>query len=232
MQAIREWVRENPKMTLGLGIIILFIGGAIANAGIESLGTIFVLVGTVVIIVAIVVIRKNKRRPQIKITNVTLKTSAPYEALSYDVEIRVKQVNETIDLLNTSNNVETVISRYDFLIKVIGELIAHEQNLTYTFHPYTPKDMLEAVAANKSRIMSAAVQRAFDDMLSKASELKTEKGFVGRKNKFFDSHYALTSKLPPETCIFIDDLMDDMAANRPVRRCEEFVLPNISVSIK
>lgn len=154
--------------------------------------------------------RKNNKVSSVRITDVTFTSSEPIETTIFRVDSGVKQVNETIDILNTSSNIETVISRYDFLLTALGRLIEFEHNPAISFPNITPSKMHNQITDERPKVMTAAVQRAHENMIESASKLKTEKGYIGRKQKFFDLLRANISNLPPETCAFIDDLLDDV----------------------
>lgn len=121
-------------------------------------------------------------------------------------DIRIMQ--DCVSILNTSENLKTVVQRYDDLIVVLGRLSEYENNPAISFPHELPSATLKRMESEKPQIMNRAIQRAYDGMLRKCAALKTEQGRKDRQLKFFDELSGFMSDFPEETQEFVIDFIN------------------------
>ena len=117
-------------------------------------------------------------------------------------------MQDCVSILNTSENLETVVRRYDDLLTVLGRLCEYEKNPSVSFPHELPSAALRRIESEKGQIMNRAIQRAYAGMLRKCESLKTEKGRKNRQMKFFDELNALMPDFPEETRDFAVDFIN------------------------
>ena len=122
------------------------------------------------------------------------------------VQNDIRIMNDCIAILATSKHIETVVSRYRVLLDALMRLTQHEDDPTVSFPGELPSIVLARIQGEKAQIMTAAIQRAYDDMLKKCATLKTEKGRNKHHLKFFDTLMAYSEYFPSETSDFINSL--------------------------
>lgn len=136
-------------------------------------------------------------------------TASSNSALTQQVNNNLRIMNDCLNVVNTSTNVETVISRYDDLIDVLERLSKYENNAAVTFPREVPSEVMVRLKGEKSVIINNAISRAFDDTLTKSETLKTEKGRRNRLLKFFVQLDCITPLVPEESQLFIVKLIED-----------------------
>lgn len=94
----------------------------------------------------------------------------------------IDQVNESVDLINSTKNPETFFFRYDFLVKTLKKLVAMEKYVVLTAEK--PSVALERVMLDRHHMIDALLERCFEDTLSKAIKLKTPIGRERRVESF------------------------------------------------
>lgn len=143
-----------------------------------------------------------------KKANTSNQRGTPSGPLSVAVNNDIRIMTESLELVNHSSNLQTVISRYNVLVDALGRLCEYENNPAVSFPHELPSAALERIKSEKPQIMNRAVQRAYDDVLHKCATLKTEKGRKNRQMKFFDELNALMENFPPETQDFVVDFVN------------------------
>ncbi len=107
---------------------------------------------------------------------------------SYDISI------ESQNILNTTKNVETALSRYSVLMSNLSTLAsATEEELSFSGLKSKAdiKNYLDELEIQKDTIINQAIYRAYNDMINKASVLKTEDGRQNRILCFRDTVLSL-----------------------------------------
>ena len=118
------------------------------------------------------------------------------------------QLKETIDLIETSKNPDTVISRFDFLEEIYSKLSCMSDSVPNWGELGTE---LQNLITSRNEYVNKAIHKSLDVELIKINQLKTEKGKINRLNRFFentraipnlsDDNYAYIDKLEKETKI-------------------------------
>ena len=117
-------------------------------------------------------------------------------SLSDVVSNELRIVDESLHLVNTSGNLETVLNRYDDLVAALHRLSAYEGDPSVSFPHELPSAVLVRLEGEKPEIINRAIQRAYDSMLKKCAALKTEKGRKNRQLAFFDEINGLMPRFP------------------------------------
>ena len=117
----------------------------------------------------------------------------------------LKHVNESIDLVNSTKNPETFFSRYDFLIERLSQLMELEKIIDFTGE--SPSDTFERVMLEKSELTNIFLRRYCDDVLTKASGLKTDKAKERRIEKFCSSLKIYEEKTDAVNIEKLDELI-------------------------
>ena len=128
--------------------------------------------------------------------------------LALTVNRKIEIMNDCVSHINTSENLQTVLSRYGLLLKTLQELSEYEKNPAVSFPHELPSATLRRIESEKAQIMNRAIQRAYDGMLRKCAALKTENGRKNRQMKFFDELNALMPDFPEETRDFAVDFIN------------------------
>ena len=139
----------------------------------------------------------------------------PKSALNASIQNDIRIMNECLQFMNTSTNIETVINRFNDLLNVLNRLSSYENNPAVSFLSELPSSALTRMHKEKPRIFNAAIQRAYDNMIERAAALKTESGRKNRQLKFFDLLMSHTLDFPSETNDFIGSFINDRI-NEPV----------------
>lgn len=155
-----------------------------------------VAVGLVVLVVYLVRRRKRCVKPPLG------------RDLRRDVEI----IRECQELVNDSQNLDTVACRYDRLVSVLTEMQARPQSDFdyYGVHFGVPiSDTLSLLESKKATIFCQAIDRAFAKCKKHISGLKTEKG---KQNALYRFHAEARSVLLqhdiPDACLsYLDDVV-------------------------
>ena len=99
----------------------------------------------------------------------------------------LKQLNETIDLINTTKEPEVFIKRYKFAIEVCKNLTPYEEKVKFDGTlPSTILQELENLEYKKS-YEKKFILRCSKSTEEKMDSLKTEKGQLNRVSKFYNN---------------------------------------------
>lgn len=112
----------------------------------------------------------------------------------------IRQLEETITLIQNSKNADTVVSRLQFLESLRDKLKATSYSELDKFI-----NSINEVLDNKIGLINMAIQRNLDSELEKIRELKTEKGRLNRLSRFFESMRTIEN-LSAENISFIEQL--------------------------
>lgn len=96
---------------------------------------------------------------------------------------RLNQLKETVDIVNTTTNVSTFFSRFEFALKVCDDLKQYEY--TGCLKNITPTQQKREFLEQVPRTINALIVRCHDKEIKKAQELKTEKGRHNRIIRFY-----------------------------------------------
>jgi len=110
-------------------------------------------------------------------------------------------------VVDTSVNIEMVISNYSETIAALTRLSKYEGNPEVCFQGELPSAAIARMQREKPDLMTAAVKRAYNYMLKDAKSLKTERGRENRKLKFFELLRMYADDFPPETNKYIEELI-------------------------
>lgn len=87
---------------------------------------------------------------------------------------------ESLDIINTTANIETANNRYDDLIRTGSELVAIDSSELDEFRQqYFDLTNEESI----TNMFNSAIDRYFEKQLTEINKLKTEKGKQNRRNK-------------------------------------------------
>lgn len=181
--------------------IILIVGYCALVALPFILGAI-AIIGIVVLIVYLVRRKKAKNSGQsFSEPNVKLGRPPVGSDMRRDVEI----IKDCQELINTSDNLETVARRYNSLVSLLSEMQKRPQSDFdyYGVNFGSPvSTVLSTLESNKTAIFCQAIDRAHAKCMKHIASLKTEKG---KQNALYKFHcYSRTIILQynlPDNCI-------------------------------
>jgi len=97
----------------------------------------------------------------------------------------LKQVQESIDIINSTKNPDTFFFRYDFLIETVNKLIDIEKYLK--FKGDTPSQLMKQIKSKKVYTINDFIDRYYNDLLYQINKLTTTKAKERRINNFYQS---------------------------------------------
>lgn len=101
----------------------------------------------------------------------------------YQLENDLRILNESIDLMKTTKNIETFISRYDLAYRTVLTIEQAEKAGVRVYQNYTSsKELLNL----KIDLLPEILNSSFIFMKQDAAKLKTEKGKMGRYQKYLE----------------------------------------------
>lgn len=103
-----------------------------------------------------------------------------------DVSNLLRIISDCTNLIQNSNNIDTVMNRLELVCQKSYTLKQLEQCGKYNGKP-TSNDLLSVFIGNRDVIICNALKRNLDDVLQKASNLKTESGVLNRIRKYFSN---------------------------------------------
>ncbi|MFR7512238.1 MAG: hypothetical protein ACLUUN_08155, partial [Muribaculaceae bacterium] len=124
-----------------------------------------------------------------------------------NISTYIRQLEETITLIQNSKNADTVVSRLQFLESIRDKL----KSTSYSELDNVINSINE-VLDKKIGLINMAIQRNLDSELEKIRELKTEKGRLNRLSRFFEAMRTIEN-LPPENISFIEQLEQNIQIN-------------------
>ena len=98
--------------------------------------------------------------------------------------IRLKQLHETADIINHTTNVDTFFSRFRFALDVCDDLKRFEY--TGFLKDATPEQQKYEFMKQLPKVINLLITNCYNKAVSKAQELKTEKGKHNRMVHFFE----------------------------------------------
>jgi len=208
----REWVRRHSKLVMAGSIVVGVAGVAIFNAGVEA-GALLFLVGIIGVVVAARAARKPKAKEVTGMENhqagIRLRLAAHAYRVAPDLD---KQINESFHLIDNTVNPKTFFGRYEDLIAMLKRRIENENHRGIDSGETTRfLESLDSPQARESRI-DAFIRRSYGNMLKEAAKLKTEKGRLGRIEKYFEEMDAYAQSMFSPNLTMLEDLKQMVVA--------------------
>lgn len=137
----------------------------------------------------------------------TLNTNKPNDFFEGTIYNEIRIVQESAHLIDNSNNIDTVISRLQFIPEHIQYLKELERKGLYDSVP-TASDYYNQYIMLKDKCIQSAIIRNYQDVLDKANKLKTDSGRINRINKYFDKLEKYKPMLSPIMATYIDNFIN------------------------
>lgn len=113
-----------------------------------------------------------------------------------------RQLEETIEIIKTSKNPDTVISRFEFLEDLYSRMSNAADSISNWDEINT---CIQELIINKNKYINESIKRNLEAELIKINQLKTEKGKINRLNRFFESMRTIPN-LTDKNFTYIDEL--------------------------
>lgn len=113
-----------------------------------------------------------------------------------------RQLGETIEIIKTSKNPDTVISRFEFLENLYSRMSNAADSISNWDEINT---CIQELIINKNKYVNESIKRNLEAELIKINQLKTEKGKINRLNRFFESMRTIPN-LTDKNFTYIDEL--------------------------
>lgn len=129
--------------------------------------------------------------------------------INMDIENRARQIEETKHLILTSNNTDTIVSGFDFLIKTFSDLKKYEEKGIETFET-PPSESLKLFSPNdRDSLIIHGLENEFNLLKESVTFLKTKNGRVNKIKTFYLRVGEFKSKLSNPTLVNpIDEKID------------------------
>lgn len=190
-RATREVAKGTAGVVKSTVKLLLYIFAVLVLVVAVPYALIFVAVVVLVVVIVCLVRRKK--------ANVAM--PPPGRNLRRDAEI----VRDCQNLINNSENIETVAHRYQSLVSLLSEMQKRPQS---DFDYYgvsfgSPiSSILSSLESNKAEIFCQAIDRAFSKCQKHIAGLKTEKGKQNAVYKFHcDARSVIMKYTLPDACI-------------------------------
>lgn len=108
-----------------------------------------------------------------------------YDRNATEANLYLKQINESIKIVNTTKNPETFFSRHSFILERLDQLIDVLNKVSYSGE--NPTDYLKEFNENKISTFNDFINRYYEDVLLKINNLKTEKAKINNADKFYNN---------------------------------------------
>lgn len=100
-------------------------------------------------------------------------------------DLRLKQFYETIDILNSTSNIETFLGRFSFALTVCDDL--YQYVCAGLLKNISPLDKKAELIENLPTSMNACIIRCHEKEIAKVNELKTDTGKRNRLIRFYNN---------------------------------------------
>lgn len=203
--------KKDSPLSVFLVLLILFgilnkIISVIAPA-LEILFTLF-LIGIVAyvayLIYSFLTQKKQAQENQIHSKNSSIYFNAKNDSIKRQLEILM----ESTALVNDSNNLDTVLHRYDLVCSCLDKLSPYsDSELRAAGYKLTGslRDTKDFIQKNKISIVNQAIER---NIRYELNQLKTNNGKIHKLNNLYD-HMKRQEKLGVENILFLDSLYKD-----------------------
>jgi ribosome-binding ATPase YchF (GTP1/OBG family) len=157
-----------------------------------------------VFVVLLIVYCKTRQEQRNEARKTHLQTQLFY---LQSIQSGVKQAFESYKIITQSTNLETVKSRYDFLLQSLKNTLSVFDKLDNQHDVKEDKSALESLqktlVEDKEKLMKQAVYNAFQAEMIEISKLKTATGKIRRQDRF----YKKVSSIFPEQESYVRDLI-------------------------
>jgi len=93
-------------------------------------------------------------------------------------------INESVDLIQQSSNTDTIVSRFDYIVKLLNSLLKYEKKGITTIIP-PPSEFLETYSpAKRDNYIVYGLEKELERLQLVMVDLKTNSGKVNRVKKF------------------------------------------------
>jgi len=103
--------------------------------------------------------------------------------LMFTAPIRLKQISESLDIVSTSNNADTVASRLEFIIECAQEFQDFEEKGIKSLEP-PPSKIIQVITREHDKYMALALDREFTLLITKIQAIKTQNAKINKIHKF------------------------------------------------
>lgn len=113
--------------------------------------------------------------------------SSSVDKCSFDTQnalLRVKQLHESAKIINSTTNVSTFFSRFDFALQICDELKEYEY--TGCLKTISPSQQKYELMKQLPSVINHLIVRCYEKEFEKAQLLKTDKGKHNRMVRFFN----------------------------------------------
>ena len=95
-----------------------------------------------------------------------------------------QHINESIDLIKQSSNTDTIVSRFDYIVKLLNSLLKYEKKGITTINP-PPSEAIKSYSPAKRDIhIVYGLEKELEKLKLVVVDLKTNSGKVNRVKKF------------------------------------------------
>jgi hypothetical protein len=102
-----------------------------------------------------------------------------------DAKGRLRIINDSVKIVQTSDNAETVLSRFDLIMEHARELYKYEQKGITTINP-PPSEYLKDQVTDRDKYLLAALDREVKKTAGALLDLKTPKAKATRITKLVE----------------------------------------------
>lgn len=93
-------------------------------------------------------------------------------------------INESVDLIQQSSNTDTIVSRFDYIVKLLNSLLKYEKKGITTINP-PPSEFLDTYSpAKRDNHIVYGLEKELEKLKLVMFDLKTNSGKVNRVKKF------------------------------------------------
>ena len=200
MECFKNWIKQNRKKAFAASGVAVVVGIPLLNV-IEPLAVTLMLLGIIGIVITA---RSTEKR--INSTGSVQTGKTQQEVLKLMIPQWQGILSDCINIVDTTNNPDVFLSRYELMIETLGKLSATE-----TFADFSgskPSVMLAELTKPQTRQEQTNnfIQRSYDAALASASKLKTEKGKLNRLRKYFDEMERYKNQMPDGSISVLEGL--------------------------
>ncbi len=141
-------------------------------------------------------------------TQLKMSESELYSWANNICQQKLKILNDSANLVNTTKNPQVFFERYDLLYKTAEELIPYEDYVN--FSGSTPTQLIEQFDTQRDAAIMKLIDRAYETATQKASEMKTEKGRHNQFVKMFESFSLYEDELSDEAKQYLSFLKESI----------------------
>jgi len=155
------------------------------------------------------------------------------QIVSADIEIIKKQIKESIDLVQNSNNTDTIVNRCDFLVEKLTYFEKYEEKGIKTIPNYIQVYLNYTLPNKRDELITEGIKREYKKFLLELGELKTIRGKYEKLIKFENRLGNLKNHLDfPESLIELESeisqIKEKLESNKEL---EEVINSNSKINI-